>query len=103
MWQKWKKLLKLEGKWEHQVVPHHNLEPMDGFDGISHNRLFNILNFYTVRNDWQLKMIDVKLTNNCNSRVAFITQNIHFKMMKTFSPIKIVWLVTANDCDKIEK
>ena len=41
-------MYKLEGKWEYQVVPHHNLEPMDGFDGISHNRLFNIPNLYIV-------------------------------------------------------
>ena len=68
-------MYKLEGKWEHQVVPHHNLEPMDGFDVISHIRLFNIPNLYIVRNGWQIKMIDDKLTNNSNSRVTFITQN----------------------------
>ena len=44
-------MYKLEGKWEHQVVPHHNLEPMDGFDGISHNRLFNIPNLYIVSSE----------------------------------------------------
>ena len=44
-------MYELEGMWECQVAPHHNLEPMNGFDGILHNRLFDIPNLYIVRND----------------------------------------------------